>query len=202
MAAVGVGPQDDVSRLEIAMHDAGAVKLDQSAREAGAERNRRLQAQSLPPEYMREQLALDEFLDQDAARGLLAKIVQAGNVRAVDVSEKLGLAPEAQHDLCVGLRFGQKHLERDRALMCDVRPRPDFAHAALADPPLEPIASDLHARRQVECRVHAADRSTLGANPGSCQTTTRLRGLSLLEERKRRYAMELQRSCNKRTHGP
>ena len=110
-AALGV--EQDVARLDVAVHDAVAVHVGEGVRQGRPEGDDVAEAQRAAADAVGEGLALDELHDEVGAAALLADVVDRHQAGVVHPRERLDLALPAG---LVGLAdAGREQLHRDVA---------------------------------------------------------------------------------------
>ena len=166
--------EEDVVALQIAVHDAEVV----GARERGAHlledvdgaRERHRAARELVRERRADEVLHDEV---ELAVVGLADVVDVDDVRVVDAVGGARFAQHPRAQVRLAAQVGADQLDRDDAIDEHVTGAVDDAHAAFADPRLEPIApgNDPPERRivvfpgsgcpclQRRCLCHAMKRS-------------------------------------------
>ena len=134
VAVVLGGDQEDVLRLEIAVHDAGPVGRRERRADLANDRERVLELQRSGAQPLRERLAL-EVLEQHA-RGAIRErqeVIDAHDVRMIELRRDLRLALEASEDLVVD-EIRMQHLDRDLLAGESVVAREEHRpHAAATD---------------------------------------------------------------------
>ena len=110
------------------------------------------------PDEGREVLALDE-LHRDELDALgQAEVVDPDHVAVGDLAGEDDLLLEARQHLLVGLELGPDHLQRHVPLELEVARLVDRAHAADADPLLDPVAAAEHGAAVEDARLTAGRR--------------------------------------------
>lgn len=127
------GADEYVRRLEVAVHDALAVRVVDPARHLLDDRDGGAEVEAPRAEELAERLALHELHDERAATGVLMRVVERHDVRGLHLRDGLGLAPESRERLGVEVEALPQLLERDLALQLVVEGAIDDGHAALAE---------------------------------------------------------------------
>ena len=133
-AAVGLVADQHVLRLHVAVDQAGAVgggeggddRLEQRQRPGG--RHRRLLA-----DHVAQGVAGDVLHGQEDDAVVVALVVDADDVRVVELGGGPRLAHEALGEVVVVTQTGVHHLDRDRAVEPDVGGLVDTGHATARD---------------------------------------------------------------------
>ena len=144
--------QQDVLRLDVAMHDAAAMGVVERTRHLGGNadriRNREL---LVPRQPVAEGLALDVGHDVEQQSGVVrregvgsrhaghAAVEQGQDVRVLEVGGGLDLGQEAL-GADDGGEFGAEDLDGDGAIVLEVVGQVDRGHAALAELALDAVA--------------------------------------------------------------
>ena len=152
----GRGDQD-VARLDVAVHQAGGVRDLQRA--AGLLEHVQRVPQRQPAgalEHRVQRLAVDQLHHQVGGAALavhvgLAVVVDAGDARVVEHRGGARLGAEPLDELGVRGELGLEHLDRDAAAQPAVDGLPHLAHAAGGDQPLQPVAAG---QRHTNARAH------------------------------------------------
>ncbi len=132
--------QQDVCRLDVPVHDVGAVSVAQRIRHLARDLERVADRElAFPGEAPLQGLALDighDVVDQPIG---LVGIVERQDVRVVEAGGNLNLAEEAG---CAHLRgqVGAEHLDGNGALVLEVVGQEDLGHPALPQFPLKLVA--------------------------------------------------------------
>ncbi len=95
---------------------------------------------SFAAEDLGEAAPVDVLHDDVVGAGGLAPVVDADDVRVVEVRRGLRLTPEALDERRVLRELGEEHLERDRAVEQLVSGQEDVGHASPTDPALQLVA--------------------------------------------------------------
>ena len=132
---LAVGPDDDVLRLEVAMHDAGGVGGCQRARDLhgdgiGAHRFKRPVVEKRP-----QRRTLDVFRDDEEVIIDFAQRVDGGDRRVPDVCGGARLAAQPFAQLAVGRQDRRERLEGNLASELLIVREVDDAHTAPPDAP-------------------------------------------------------------------
>src|SRR5262249_4706344 len=115
LAAVDLLGEEDVRRLDVAMHDAARVHHVERARDRSQELYGALNREALLDlEHLIEVLSLEERHHQEGRAILSATEVEhVDDVGMADGAGRAGLAHEALDDLAVARELASEHLERD-----------------------------------------------------------------------------------------
>ena len=158
------GPrQHDVAGLQVAMHDAGAMRRRQRLGDLHAELERLLDRQRAALQPLRQALAFEELHHQEqpgraAAVGRqLADVVERTDVGMLEARNAARLALEAIAPDGIGRHLGRQHLDGHGAIEARVGGAIDLPHAALANQ-----AEDLRTGQAV-CRWRALVSWTEGS---------------------------------------
>ena len=137
-----VGGDEDVARLDVAVHEAGAVGGVERARHGRADVDRELGPEALlAVEQLAQALAVDELHHDGLAAVVLEHVVDGDDVRVVQPGDGDRLAPEALGDDRIGGEVRLEPLDGDLAVELDVGGQPHLGHPAVPDPPLEVVAA-------------------------------------------------------------
>jgi hypothetical protein len=136
-----VGSDQQVGRLDVAVHDPGGVRGGQPGGDLTQQVQRPLRRQpALARQHRRQRLAVHQLhdqVDQPVAAGgdglSLAVVVQDGDVRVGQPGRQAGLGAEPGQEDRVAGELALEHLDRDLAAEHPVLPAPDLAHAAGRD---------------------------------------------------------------------
>jgi hypothetical protein len=149
---------EDVGRLDVAVHEAERVRGGEAGRDLGHDPHGVCGVERpVGADERAEVGALDEAHGQEERPFDLAGLVDRDDVRVVDRGRELRLALEALAEARVVSALGRDQLERDRSLQDELRRAIDDAHAAAARALLDAVAGDARA-----CDVggdHACDKS-------------------------------------------
>ena len=124
--------QEDVGRLEIAVHDAARVERRQGRQDAQANRHRLRGAQRPALEKVGEHLALEQLHGDEQLPVVLADLVDLADVGMIDARRGPGFPPESLARGLVPAKRGHR-LDGDRPFQPRVAGRVDDAHPALAE---------------------------------------------------------------------
>ena len=145
---LAAGGQHHVARLDVAVHDAGAVAVLQGVQDAVHDLQGPLGQQLAPVvQHLAQRAALDVLHDDvglDVAavgRHLLAGVVDRDDVGVVEPGGGLGLASEAGLEGRVGGEVAAQPLDRDLAAQPHVGAVADLGHAAAAEQVPDLVAS-------------------------------------------------------------
>ncbi len=137
-----LGGQQDVRRLEVAVHHPGLVDVDQAVGEGGADRGHLGPGQRpLVADPLVERGAGDVGGRQPGPLHVDVGGDQPGDAAAPDPGGGGDLAGEAGAELLVLGQLGADQLERD-LLALAVGAQVDHAHAARAEPPVQAVGAD------------------------------------------------------------
>ena len=130
-----------------------------AGRDARADVDRQLGAEpGLHVEQLAQALAVDELHDDGLAALVLEDVVDGDDVGVGQAGDGDGLAAEALGDDGVGGEARLEPLQGDLAVERDVGGEPHLGHAALGQPPLEPVAVGEHDRVGTARRARARGR--------------------------------------------
>jgi hypothetical protein len=129
-----IGRQQDVGRLDVAMHDPLGVRPGQGPAKLGGDAAGLPRRQRPAPQAAGQVLALDELGDVVETLGGMADVVDLDDARVADPRQHLGLAFERRHPLGVLGPPWLDHLDRHRPRQPAVQ--------ALVDAPERPLADD------------------------------------------------------------
>ena len=132
LAVLGVGREQDVGRLEIAMHDAGGVRRVEAPAQPLRDGERALDRQRPALDEVGERLAA-HVLHDDERRIADDEIEEARHVRVLDGGDRLRLVLEALAELGVGEQLRLEQLDGHAHADGDVLGDEDLAHAARAE---------------------------------------------------------------------
>ncbi|XXU28538.1 hypothetical protein WMF36_05605 [Sorangium sp. So ce887] len=143
-AAVRAADQEEIGRLEVAMHDPGRVRLGdpiaglQDEQHGVVDRQRTLLADEVP------QVAALEVLQDHVRRARLraADVVDPGHVVAPETSRGARLAHETLEQLRLLGRGRQEELDGEQLAELEVAGRDDEAHAAFSEHALDPVLAE------------------------------------------------------------
>ena len=138
---LAVAGDEDVRRLDVAVDDAARVGRGERERDRDGRVDGPIGTDaSLVAEDVGEAAPVDVLHDDVVGAGRLAPVVDADDVRVVEVGGRLRLAAEALDERRVVRELGEEHLERDRAVEQLVSSQEDVGHAAPTDPALQLVA--------------------------------------------------------------
>jgi len=138
---VAVAGDDDVGRLEIAVHDAVLVGVGQTLGDRNAQTWPLLELQRPTADDLAQGAALEQLHRNEWRAVVLADFVDHGDVGVVQRRGCLGLALKAQPALGIRGQRGRQQLQRDVAVELGVQRFPHQSHAALADALDEAVVS-------------------------------------------------------------
>jgi len=184
--------EDDVAGLEVAVDDARAMRAVERVGDLRAVAEDVAQRQRAAPESVRERLSFEELEDEIGLPCLrLADVVQAADVRMLELGDGLRLALEAQTELRVVRELGGEHLDGHRALETRVARLPHLTHAARTN------ARDDLVRAEPAADVHVGCGASIRGDGGTgALSRTRLcstRGLKRVERGLKRVERGLKR---------
>ncbi len=126
--------QHDVLGLEVAMDDAGGVRVLEPAQDLAMDRERPRGRHRPGRDRLGQRLARQELHHQEQrALGRAAEVGDGDDVRVREPAGRLGLALEAARELFLAAQLGQQHLDREIAPHHRVLGAVHGAHAADAD---------------------------------------------------------------------
>ena len=163
--ALGIGADEDVAGLHVAMDEPGRVR--------GVERRRpparrgsiaalRLEA-AVPPEELAQIGALDVLHREVEPAVLLAGAQRPDDVRVVEARRQPGLAQEPLPEPLVTREAVVENLQRDDATVCLVAGTVDPGHRTVTNERLDTKSRDGRARRQL--RSHCRHPSMAAPSP-------------------------------------
>ncbi len=122
---------DEVGGLQVAVNDAQRVRFRQAGAHLHQQVDRAQGVDGATPDFHVERLPFDVLHGQvGLATGGAAEVEDPHHVRALELTDQLGLALEAGPHVGVGGELGAQQLERDRALQVNVVGAVHLAHAA------------------------------------------------------------------------
>ncbi len=128
-----VGAKLDVRRLQVAMHDAGAMRRLQGRGDLARHRQRFVDRQRARGEPFGERLSFDQLQDQELRAVLILEPVDRGDVWVVERREHPRLALEPRQPVAVLEEEVRQGLDRDVPVQVSVPRAIDLAHAAPAE---------------------------------------------------------------------
>jgi hypothetical protein len=158
---------DDVGRLQIAMHDGLGVSHAEGLRHLQGQLHRVLDRDRRAPGDDLEALPVGVLHDQIALTLVLAGLDEAHDRRVVELPQGFGLAAEARHDIGLGQKLRVEHLDGHQPRLPRVPRAIHRAHAAGAETDLELIRTDGLAREIANDRVGRA--ANTGVDGGEVQ---------------------------------
>jgi hypothetical protein len=132
-----VGHDQQVARLDVAVHDPGPVGGVQRAGRLGDDVKHDVRVEpAVPFEDLRQGLAVDQFHDEVGAaeRAVLTVVEDPGDARVREGGGVARLGPEPGAELLVARVHRGQHLDRDRPTENLVAAPPDLTHATSGDP--------------------------------------------------------------------
>ena len=132
LAVLGVGREQHVGRLEVAVHDAGGVRGVEAPAEPLRDLERALDRHRPAPDEVGQRLAA-HVLHDDEGRIADDEIEEARDVGMLDGGDRLRLGLEARAELGVGEQLRLEQLDRHAHADGDVLGDEDLAHAAGAE---------------------------------------------------------------------
>ena len=145
-----LGVEQDVLRLDVAVHDLVRVRAAERAGDLDRVGQRLVDRQPAEPaDAVLERLALDVLEDDVGPVLVLAGVDHAHDVRVRELRDRPRLAPEALQLVGVGGHLPVQELDGDPAFEVDVEGLIDGRHPAGADLGVEPVAAaELHAHER------------------------------------------------------
>ena len=137
-----LGRDDDVGRLEIAVHDAALVRLLERRRHVAAECRDLFLRERAAGDVLRQRLAGHVLHDQEVDPVAAVEIVHRGDVRVVQPGQRLRFTPEPPPCRLVGQHARWQHLEGDVAIEMLVAGAVDLAHPAFAELLDDPVVRE------------------------------------------------------------
>ena len=127
---VAVARDHHVVRLEIAMHDAGVMRLGEPFRHLGEVAQERRQRLPGVMDLFTERHAV-YVLHRDEGRALaVANLVDVGDVGVIERGSGFGLPDEALHPITIRRDVGRQNLQRHVPIELRILGQIHFAHAA------------------------------------------------------------------------
>ena len=137
-----IAGQEDVGRLDVAVHDADLVRLGQRRSHLAADGQRVGHLQWPPLVELLAQGDTGHQLHDDRLLAVVGAGVVDGDDRGVvEAGHGDRLPTEALDELLVGGQVGVKHLHRDRPAQHEIGARPHPRHAADRQQPVEPVTA-------------------------------------------------------------
>ena len=144
------GREHDVLRLDVAVHDAVAVRVGERARHLGGDPQRVFEGELLfPRQPVAQRLALDERHDVVQETGDRTRIVQRQDVGMLQPRGDLDLPEEALGSQGRG-ELGVEHLDRHGTVMLHVLGQEDGGHPTAAELALNRVAVGERSAQGVE----------------------------------------------------
>ena len=141
VATVARGGDEDVLRLEIAVHDPLVVRLGEGVADLGEEGGGARPGQGAAAPQEGRQVLASQVLHHHVQRAFgFAEVEHLDGVRVGEERHGLGLPLEAPDDVAVGDQGGVQHLEGGDLAHDHVLDLVDHAHAASADPVEDAVA--------------------------------------------------------------
>ncbi len=160
---------DDVLRLQVAVHDARLVRLGKPACDLERDVKRGRDRERAVGEHLAQRLPLDELHRDEDAPLVLADLVHRRDVWVRDRGRGARLAEHPLSPIVVRLERRRQYFERDRAAQRLVLSPVDDAHPPLAEPPENPKVSDARRVRRRQRRARAPWRQR-GAARRHCRS--------------------------------
>ena len=136
-------PRDEnIRRLDVAMHDAAGVRSLERVGDFQAEIEHALERQRARRDLVLQRLAVEQLHHDEVLAVVLADVVDRADVRMVQRRGDARLAPEAFERLGVRGQIARQELQRDLTAEPDVFRAVDDAHAAAADAFENPVMTD------------------------------------------------------------
>ena len=133
--------EQHVPRLDVAVHDAVAVREVESGGDLGADPRRvHRREPALGPEEVAERLALDVLHDDEVRAVVLAVVVDADDVGVVEHRRVLRLTAEPLDEARIARELGEQHLDRDESIELLIASEEDIRHATARDRPFDRVS--------------------------------------------------------------
>ena len=143
-----VGRDEDVARLDVAVHESGAVRLVERTGDRRADVDRQFGTEPLLRiEQLAQTLAVDELHHDRLAAFVDDDVVHGDDVGMTEAGDGDRFAPESLGDDRIAGQIRLQPLDRDLAVEVVVGRHPHFGHASLTDPAFESVT----ARQQFTC---------------------------------------------------
>src|SRR6185295_7946967 len=120
--------EKDVSRLEVAMDDAGPMGSVQGASDLNRVLERLIEREGSLLQLLLERIALQILHNEERCAVLLADVVQWTDVGVIELRDRAGLAIEAFAKLRVARELGREDLDRHGAIQACVAGFVDLSH--------------------------------------------------------------------------
>ena len=168
-----VGGEQDVGRLQIAVHDPALVGRLHGLGQRGQQRGRLAGRLRRARQGLGQAAPLDELHGEVRPALVVAHVVDLDDVRVPQARHRLRFALEPRPLVRPGVGAGEQHLEGDEAVEPQVPGLVDDAHAPAAEQGLHLIAGD---PRQVgaRCRARRRDCPGVGNIASSWASTARI----------------------------
>jgi hypothetical protein len=151
-----LGGDQDVRRLDVAVHEPARMRSVKRTRDLGDESERALRGERTIVQERLQVAVLDvPHRDEDQTVGLACGI-DRNDVRMVEAGRQLGLGQQALPETRVFCELGREQLERNLALQPQILGQIDDPHTAAAEDVLDPVAEELAAHVQLGRRRHVA----------------------------------------------
>src|SRR5262249_46874460 len=161
-ARTGMAPdQKHVSRLQIPMDDARAMRGGKRVRDVGCDAYRLGGGQQAALEPRGERFALEILQDQEVRAVGLADVVERTDMWMRELRDCACLAVESGTKSGIQRERGRQHLDRDRAIESRVASRPHFAHATRAERRDDFVRTESSYRGKVQVELRCWEREEL-----------------------------------------
>ena len=157
--------QQDVGRLDVAVHQAFRVRGVERVGHLGEHVDRPLRRQRAAPQQRGEVDALDQPHVQEQASADLAVVVDRDDVRLGQLRGERRLPPEPAAVLGIGRELLLEPLDGDGPVALHVERAEDLAHAAPADQRVEPVGAEAlgHRGLAITGNADASRRTSLAS---------------------------------------
>ena len=144
-AALG---EHDVGRLQVAMHDAVAMRAGERVADFDPDFQGLLERDGAPLQATAQRLAFEVFHHQEVDLVLVPDVEQRADPRMIQSGNVAGLAFEAQTEFRADGHAAPDDLDRHRTIEAGVVRPIHLAHAAAADQRHDFVSAEARARRQ------------------------------------------------------